>query len=134
MENEAIITDLGIINGRDAIYLDLVEHKNNVLTFSGEINSELIGKNITGSNDFIKYTLSFFETIFYKCWELDYYDNEKLLASSFDVVNDSKLIEEINLLENIRKNKKITENHKHYILATYDYIYEIVSSKYILRI
>jgi hypothetical protein len=42
MEIESIVTNVGIINGRDAIYLDFVEHKNNTLIFYGEINSELL--------------------------------------------------------------------------------------------
>jgi hypothetical protein len=129
MEIEPIITDIGIISGRDAIYLDLVEHKDNVLTFYGEINSDLLNIKDIGNDDFIKYTLNFYDVIFYQCYELDLY-SLNLLKSSFDSIKNSKLIEELNS----RKIEKITNEHKHYRLATYDYIYEIISSKYILKI
>jgi hypothetical protein len=82
-----------------------------------------------GNDDFIKYTLSFYDVIFYQCYELDLY-NLNLLKSSFDSIKNSKVIEELNS----RNTEKITNEHKHYRLATYDYIYEIISSKYILKI
>ncbi|MDR1198127.1 MAG: hypothetical protein LBK94_03820 [Prevotellaceae bacterium] len=129
MEIEPIITNIGIISGRDAIFLDLVEHKNNVLTFHGEINSDLLNIKDIGNDDFVKYTLNFYDVIFYQCYELDLY-NLNLLKSSFDSIKKSKLIEELNS----RNTEKITNEHKHYRLATYDYIYEIISSKYILKI
>jgi hypothetical protein len=129
MEIESIITNVGIINGRDAIYLNLAEHKNNTLIFYGEINSELLDIKNIGNDDFIKYILKFDDVIFYKCYELDFY-NSTQLKSSFDNIKNSKLIEELKL----KNTEKITNKHKHYRLATYDYIYEIIASAYTLNI
>jgi hypothetical protein len=129
MEIEPIVTEIGVISGRDAIFLDLAEHKDSALTFYGEINADLLNTKYIGNGDFIKYTLGFYDVIFYQCHELDLY-NFNLLKSSFDHVKNSELIEELNS----RNSEKMTKDHKHYRLATYDYIYDIISSKYILKI
>ena len=125
MEIESVITDVGIINSRDAISFNSFDHKDTTLIFSLDINSELLD---VKSNDFIKYTIIFNDVILYECYGLDFYDLS-LLQSFFDIIKNSKLIEELKHLGN----NKITNEHRRYRLATYDYIYEIISSKYILK-
>ena len=69
MNIEPIITEIGIINGRDAIYLDLMEQKGNEIIFYGEINAGLTEIKNDIQKEWVKYKLSFKETIYYK-WTL----------------------------------------------------------------
>jgi hypothetical protein len=108
-----------------------MEQKENEIIFYGEINVGLIEIRNEIKNEWLKYKLSFKETIYYKCYELDFYTKEKSLESSFDKINDSKIIERMKLLD---RGFKITNEHKHFVLATYDYIYEIIASEYIFEI
>ena len=131
MNIEPIITEIGIINGRDAIYLDLMEQKGNEIIFYGEINAGLTEIKNDIRKEWLKYKLSFKETIYYKCYELDFYKKKKSLESSFDKINNSKTIERMKLLD---REFKINNKHKHFVLTTYDYIYEIIASKYTFEI
>ena len=131
MNIEPIITEIGIINGRDAIYLDLMEQNGNEIIFYGEINTGLTEIKNDIKKEWLKYKLSFKETIYYKCYELDFYKKKKSLESSFDKINNSKTIERMKLLD---REFKINNKHKHFVLTTYDYIYEIIASKYAFEI
>ena len=131
MNIEPIITEIGIINGRDAIYLDLMEQKGNEIIFYGEINTGLTEIKNDIKKEWLKYKLSFKETIYYKCYELDFYKKKKSLESSFDKINNSKTIERMKLLD---REFKINNKHKHFVLTTYDYIYEIIASKYAFEV
>jgi hypothetical protein len=130
VDNEPIITEVGIIRGRDAIYLDLMEQKDGEIILYGEINSSLIELKNKTKKEWLKYKLYFKNVLYYECCELDFYGNMPALRSSFDTINNSKLIETFE----IKNNRKINKNHKHFIISTYDYIYEIVSSEYNLEI
>lgn len=69
MEYRAIKTkEIGIIYGRDAIYLD-------------EFSSSLTG--INSDKHFIPYIFSFSGVIYYQCCELDLYINEKKIRFIF---------------------------------------------------
>lgn len=129
MKYQAIKTEaVGVISGRDAIYLDefkqIFDSKYNCI-FKGEFNSILT--EITSGKDFIPYTFSFSDVIYYQCCELDLYINEKKLDSSFDLVCNSSLIQE---LKNGSISSKISEDHKHYVLQTYDYVFDIIAKDY----
>ncbi|OTQ74410.1 MULTISPECIES: hypothetical protein [unclassified Gilliamella] len=133
MKYQAIKTEaVGVISGRDAIYLDefkqIFDSKYNCI-FKGEFNSILT--EITSGKDFIPYTFSFSDVIYYQCCELDLYINEKKLDSSFDLVCNSSLIQE---LKNGSISSKISEDHKHYVLQTYDYVFDIIAKDYKLVI
>lgn len=133
MKYQAIKTEaVGVISGRDAIYLDefkqIFDSKYNCI-FKGEFNSILT--EITSGKDFIPYIFSFSGVIYYQCCELDLYINEKKLDSSFDLVCNSSLIQE---LKNGSISSKINEDHKHYVLQTYDYVFDIIAKDYKLVI
>ena len=133
MKYQAIKTEaVGVISGRDAIYLyefkQIFDSKYNCI-FKGEFNSILT--EITSGKDFIPYTFSFSDVIYYQCCELDLYINEKKLDSSFDLVCNSSLIQE---LKNGSISSKISEDHKHYVLQAYDYFFDIIAKDYKLVI
>lgn len=119
-----VITELGVISGRDAIDLNKQEmiQKPFGLIFSGEINGKLCSNNISGS-DWISYQLSFDYPLFFSCCELDLYRISDLV-SSFDILENSKLVADIHQNDVCEKFK---DNFKHYVFATYDYVYEIVA-------
>lgn len=129
MEYQAIKTkEVGIINGRDAIFLDDFRQKFNsecICVFKGKFNSKLIEINF--EKEYIPYIFYFSHIIYYQCCELDTYINEAKMDSSFDLVHNSYLIEE---LKNGRKSSKIKENHRHYVLQTYDCVYDIIAKDY----
>ena len=135
-----INTEVGIISGRDAIFLDeqkLVQGDSCGMIFVGELNGDLCSNNATGK-EWIPYKLSFEYPIYYFCCELDLYDHlyrAKLpkKSSSFDIVTKSDLL--TNLTENtIDFSSRYEGNFSHFVLATYDYIYEIVARDFTLEI
>lgn len=133
MEYKAIKTrEVGIINGRDAVFLDefkqTFDNIHNCI-FKGTVNSKLI-ETKKGKDD-ISYILTFRNVIYYQCCEIDTYINEVKMNSSFDLVENSNLMKE---LKNGRKSSKIKEEHKHYVLQTYDYVYDIIAIGYELEI
>ena len=124
MKIEPIITDMGIIKkSKNSIYLDLADQEWNTLTLYGSINSDYLN---TKNNQSIKFILYFNDMIFYTCYDFDFYPNLHVLKSSFDIIKSSKLI------------KKITGHNEtiyiHFVLITCDYVYEIISSGYILEL
>src|SRR5215510_5514636 len=105
-----------------------MEHINSDIIFYGEFAENVFNK---FEKDYLKYKLTFKNVIYYKCYELDIYPNENLLESSFNLVNDSELIK---VLKEKNKQNKIKDGHKHYVLATYDDVFEIITTEYILII
>lgn len=104
--------------GRDAVYLDRMFHDidSAYLLFEGQLKSS-----VSSSKHFTTYKLRFLQPIHFNCTELDRYKNEKYLSSSFDLVLESEL------LKTIRYNNN---NYQHFILATYDFVYEIICIGY----
>ena len=114
----AIETEIGILYGRDAIYLDLLLQEFSKLEFEGEFNTHLCSK-YSGQSNRIKYNIEFFNIIFFASWELDNYQDELKMASSFDIINNSNFIKKFNI-----------KNKKHFVFSTYDFIYEIIAEDY----
>ena len=122
-----IITEVGKIWGRDAIFLDKV-HVIDETTF------ELVGQfsivlcsNLHGKG-FQNYKILFKEVCFFKMIELDFDEIE--YQSSFDMVENSKQI-----IRMIKKNKisdigKIDDTFKHYVFRTYDTVFEIIGKSF----
>jgi hypothetical protein len=116
---EPIRTPVGIINGRDAIYLDEIHLdlvKANTLALQGEL-SPFAGSE-RESDDWITYTLVFFGICGLKVTELDSWDFK--CASSFDEVKDSEFL----------KSFKLDMEHKHYKVQTYDYVFDVVCRRF----
>ena len=71
----AVNTCLGVLKGRDCIYLDKVERDGlNNLTFTGDINGHLISQH-RDEKDWFPYTLTFRQVLAYFACELGTYEN-----------------------------------------------------------
>lgn len=125
MNSSAIETPIGILKGRDAIYVDDFHHKYNAIEITGELNGSLCSRRSSNA-EWYRYILKFNTVIVYKCENIDYYQWRKWnTVSSFDVISDSIWIEEYGL---------DIEKFQHYILETYDYVYLIICESYSLDI
>jgi len=122
-----IITEVGIIIGRDAIYLDKVN-------FINEQTFELVG-GFTGSlcenlDDDVEtaYSIIFNNVHLFKMMELDFDEYE--YVSSFDLVENSKQLYKM-ITEDLERNiKKIDNSYQHFIFRTYDTVFEIVGKDF----
>ncbi len=119
--SEPVKIALGILKGRDAIYLDELRHtfSPSSLFFSGEFNTRLCS-DYNGKCRWIEYRLKFLNVVAYKCWEFDVCPLKK--STCFDIVQDSPWIHELSV-----------SNCKHYALSTYDYIYEVAYNDFELE-
>ena len=128
-----IETELGIISGRDAIYLDeqRIATKPYGLIFKGDFNGNLCSNNTTGK-EWIPYELSFDYPLYFVCYELDLYPYELPLPSSFNTVAESELI--ASLFKQDWTGNLAKTDLNHYVLATYDYVYEILAQDFKLSI
>lgn len=71
----AVNTCLGVLKGRDCIYLDQVKQDAlNNLTFIGDINGHLVSQH-RDEKDWFPYTLTFRRVLAYFACELDTYEN-----------------------------------------------------------
>jgi hypothetical protein len=124
LQNEPIQTELGEIDGRDGIYLDDVKQtfSPNQLTFVGDINGNLCTNNSLGYR-WYSYELTFHQVQAYDCRKLEIC--KWRVISSFDEVKDSELIKELRLEG---------KGYKHYILSTYDYVYQVIAKDFELKI
>jgi len=116
-----INTELGILKGRDCIFLDEVklEIGQNNLILLGEINGDLCSREQSGL--YIPYEISFNGVLALKMIELDSWDyNSK---SSFDEIMESNWIKELG--------GKVKSKHRHFFFQTYDEVFEIVCSDYV---
>ena len=120
----AVNTCLGVLKGRDCIYLDQVKQDAlNNLTFTGDINGHLISQ-CRDEKDWFPYTLTFRQVLAYFTCELDTYENlagtEYLDGSSFDLIEDSTWLKSLPVREDFDKGI-----YRHYRLFTYDDVYNI---------
>lgn len=124
-EHKKIQTQLGYINGRDTIYLENIE--NSLFPLQLKLLGEISGNGCSlekWKNEFLKYELFFSSVAMYNCFELDYFPYKKQLKSSFDEIVNSEWLEKLQL----------TETHKHFVVSTYDHIFEIIAKEYDLKI
>ena len=119
-----INTELGILKGRDCIYLDKVKFKDglNRLVLIGEINGNLCGKKQIGVD--ISYELSFGGVLALKMVELDSWDQST--ESSFSEVLESSWVNELG--------GKVEQHHRHFIIQTYDEVFEVVCNNYVFSV
>ena len=125
----AVNTCLGVLKGRDCIYLDQVKQDAlNNLTFTGDINGHLISQ-CRDEKDWFPYTLTFRQVLAYFTCELDTYENlagtEYLDGSSFDLIEDSTWLMFLPVREDFDKGI-----YRHYRLFTYDDVYNIIAVSY----
>lgn len=125
--SKPIITDVGRIWGRDAIFLDKVNMINEeTFQLIGEFNGTLCS-NIK-NKEYIRYNITFKNVILFKMIELDFDESNK--ESSFDEVENSNVIVHLKNKDNQRKTGKIDDSFKHYIFSTYDTVFEIIGKSF----
>lgn len=125
----AINTCLGVLNGRDCIYLNLMKQDDlDNLTFTGEINGYLVSMH-KNEKRWFPYTLTFQRVLAYFACELDTYENlagtEHLDGSSFDLIENSSWLKSLPVREDFDKSV-----YRHYRLFTYDVVYNIIAVSY----
>ncbi len=126
MENikiEPIITEIGIISGRDAIYL-------NDLTMLNEMTFRLSGKIIRAVER--KYTITFKKVHLFKIVELDFDEIE--CQSSFDKVVNSVQLDKMIEVDKQESIGKIDNSFRHYVFRTYDSVFEIICKEFDLQL
>ena len=122
-----IETPLGILQGRDCIYLDdLNQNQYNYLTFKGEFSTYSIEE-----PHFLPYTLTFHSCISYFACELDTYINlsKDPVKASFVLIENSKWLKKLPIREDYPKS-----HYKHYRIYTYDVVYDIIATGYELKL
>jgi hypothetical protein len=124
---EAIETDAGTLYGRDTIYLveTSLQYSPIILTLKGFINLPL-------KDAELNYTLTFRQILALSMLELDSWDKTAPKVwyenpSCFVEVKNSEWIAALG-------GKISTKHHKHYILATYDEVFQIVCESIHLNI
>ena len=122
-----IETSLGILKGRDCIYLDKVYKKDRSYLFEGEINGRLLNNSV---DRYIKYKLEFKNVISMFTCELDSYDAVNINSVySFEIIENSKY------LKTIAANDELDiKSLKHYRLKTYDDVFDIIAEDYVFEI
>lgn len=127
IENEV----LGILNGRDCIYIDTVTLDGcDDLTFSGEINGLLASKIHT--EKWIPYTLVFHRVIAHFACELDSYEN--LNGTEYLDSGDLSVIENSGRLEKFPIRKDFDRSvYKHFRVFTYDVVFDIFAVDFELK-
>jgi hypothetical protein len=116
-----INTEIGIIKGRDAIYLDkILFSKETELTLTGEFSYDKWDK---------KFEMTFKGIVFLSTIELDF--DKRGQNESLAVVEDSETIKEFKKLDH---SSKINDRYKHYYIRTYDTVFEIISDRFELTI
>jgi len=125
MNSVPIDIGLGVINGRDSIYLNTIEFSNrtNHLHISGEINGDLCSK--PSAEKWIPYEIKFEWIIANKITELDTWESQQnwYNTSSFDLIENSEWLEKLG-------GQKLHNDHKHIIILTYDDVIELVCKSY----
>jgi hypothetical protein len=116
---------LGILNGRDCIYIDNVIQDNyDNLEFKGEINGYLADK--IKEKKWIPYSLVFHKVIAYFSCELDTYEN--IDAYGYLDYTDFNVVENSQWLTNFPIRKDFDKSlYKHYQLFTYNIVYNIIA-------
>jgi hypothetical protein len=120
---EPIETDLGIIAGRDAFFLEdiQVNYPGNTITLVGVINGAHCSRN-EEKHQWIGYSLVFAEVLGFRMVELDF--SGIAGVSSFDRVIESNWLSEMRREDTARK---VKQGHEHYLLMTYDDVFDVIS-------
>lgn len=123
-----IDSEAGIIWGRDAIFLDEISfhYDKNEVTFVGELNSNLCSK-LPHNSEYRGFRLTFTGVMAFQMTELDCAHGvvANLSKSSFDVVENSEWISQMRVGD---RSGKLKDSHRHFILSTYDDVFEIVAA------
>ncbi|MGG4345663.1 hypothetical protein [Paenibacillus lautus] len=128
MQHQIINTELGVISGRDAIYLDKLNFTStNEVELIGEINASLCSQ--VNDEKYIPYKFIVKGIYYFNMVELDISYTNVLR----DVEVNSSLIEVIgsDLLTTIKEVRGL--NLRHLIICTYDEIFEIACKAFEMK-
>ncbi len=119
MNKPVIIEKLGLIYGRDAIFLDEIffDESFNNTKLKGDFSGSLC-KNIK-NKEWIKYEIIFKNILEFRIIKSDYFNDEEYTSSFEEVLNSEKI-----------KSK----NQHHYIFHTYDDVIEIIATEFDIKI
>ncbi len=120
---QPIATALGIPKGRDSIYLGTIEHSvcPREITFRGNIESLVPGASV-------RFVLRFHGLLELHSLELDFTDFG--LPASFVEVVASERVAAMKRRDHSAK----VRGHRHFILATYDEVFEVICQGYELAL
>ncbi len=119
---QPIETVIGIIKGRDAIFLDTFNYDGNTLFLRGTINGNLASN--TSEQD-VFYSITFRGVLALQVIELDSWFN---MAWSDN--RDSSFDEVINSRWQADLGGKVNPEHKHYSFVTYDDVIDVVCDSF----
>ena len=122
---------LGVLYGRDCIFIDSVIQTDSTLKFKGEINGHLAIK--IKDDIWIPYELIFKQVIKYTSCELDTYEADKneiqvMSKSSLLVVQNSDYLRNIPIRYDYNKN-----DYKYFVIYTYDFVFNVFAVDYELK-
>lgn len=115
-------TTIGIMQGRDAIYLDSFDYDGSTLFLRGSINGNL-ASNTTERDVF--YSISFRGVLALQILELDswcHMDWSDNRSSSFDEITNSRWQAALG--------GKVTPEHRHFSFVTYDEVIDVICNDY----
>lgn len=118
-------TQLGLIKGRDSIFLDKLVQTDcpSTVKVHGEISANLCTDYSGPPGKWISYEMTFKGVLAYRGWEIDLYPSELQIVSSLDIIQGSTWAEDL-----------AGSTRTHYVLSTYDYIYEILAQDFKLEL
>ncbi|SFC58177.1 hypothetical protein [Ruminococcus albus] len=130
MENivDVDVPGLGILSGRDCIHIDIVIQDNSEnLEFKGEINGSLAEK--INEERWIAFTLTFHRVFAFSSCDLDTYLNMDTPVNAIN--SDLNILENSKWLENLPIRADYDRSAlKHYLLFTYDNVYNIIADSF----
>lgn len=123
--------ELGVLYGRDCIFVDSVVQTDSTLKFTGEINGSLASK--IQDDIWIPYELIFKQVIKYSSCESDTYEADEnethgISKGSFLVIQDSDYLKNIPIRYDYKK-----YDYRHFMVCTYDFIFNVFAVDYKLK-
>lgn len=125
------LEELGVLYGRDCIFVDNVVQTGSTLKFKGKINGRLASK--IHDNIWIPYELTFKQVIKYSSCELDTFEASRNEAyatckASFFIIQNSECLKKIPIRYDYKK-----YDYKHFMVCTYDFIFNVLAVDYKLK-
>jgi len=126
----AVVTPVGVVRGRDAVYLDAVDldYTARRVGFRGTLNPALCSEAPRG-DDWPGYEIVFRDVLALRMTELDLDGGEG--GSSFDEVVGSRWLKALKARD---RAAKVSAGHRHFVPETYDDVFELVSSGFDLGV
>lgn len=113
---------LSTIHSRTAIFIDNVicQHRKASVLLKGTIMPEAMGYD---AQPIFTFEMTFVGVLAFEAMSLDNSKLDSQMLSNFNMIADSQLIQDPQSQKTV-----------HYVLSTYDYVYQIVAKEYTLKI